>query len=157
MFDRPVKWIVLLTVLLLALRSPSGPKPKIEKSVPAAVAAKENSGAADSAKAGTAKPDEAKANSASGSPLQKARLNSIDLDNSTVAVTMCNDRCEGPERKLTIQTGLLPTLQTFGKGDLISISVNAQSVVQNIQLTSKTISIRDRVKVLATTVACCFF
>ena len=159
MFNRSIKWIVLLTVLLLALQSPSqeGPKPKIEKNVPGAVAAKENSGAADSAKAGTAKPDEAKANNASAPPLQKARLNSIDLDNSTVTITMCNDKCEGPESKLTIQASLLPTLQTFREGDIVSISVNAQSVIQNIKLASRAISVRDRVKVLATTVAACFF
>jgi hypothetical protein len=159
MFNRSIKWMVLLTVLLLTLQSLSqeGPKPKIEKSVPGAMAAKENPGAADSIKAGTAKPDEAKANNASASPLQKARLNSIDLDHSTVTITMCHDKCEGSERKLTIQTGLLPTLQTFKEGDLISISVDAQSIVQNINLAGRPIGIRDRVKVLATTVASCFF
>jgi len=158
MFNRSIKWIVLPTVLLLALQCPSqeGTKPKIEKSVPGAGAAKENSDAAD-AKAGTAKPDETKANSALGSPSQRARLNNIDLDHSTVTITMCNDKCEGPESRLAIQGGLLPTLPTFKEGDLVSISVNAQSVVQNMKLASRAINVRDRVSVLATTVAACLF
>jgi hypothetical protein len=147
-----------LTVLLLALQSLSqeGAKPKIEKSVPGAGAAKETAAAAD-AKAGTAKPDEVKANGASGSPLQRARLNSIDLDHSTVTITMCNDKCEGPESKLAIQGSLLPTLPKFKEGDLVSISLNAQSVVQNMKLASRAVDVRDRLKVLATTVAACLF
>lgn len=88
--------------------------------------------------------------------LEDSRIDDIDKNFTSVTVTDCNPKCEGPVRKISIDATLGTEAKKFHPGDHVTIDVDGDKL-KSIAIRSVAVDAKRRFWVLGITAALCFF